>query len=226
MFFTAFPITAYSFDFKNQSPTVVTNIFNRVRMRTEVLQNALAYYKYIIQPGDTPEIVAHKQYGDATLHWIICLVNNMTDPHFDFPLDDYSLEQMIVQKYGYNDISTAMSTIHHYDYETIYSLAEVNGPTTVTTETHPVSLSQYDYTTASLQNQVVNVPVTSAVALKANSADPASAVVANLSMQSQYKPFYVYDYEVSLNEDKRTIKMLKPVYISGIFAELGSILNG
>ncbi len=74
MFFREFPKTLYSFDFKNDSPTVIANIFSRFKIRSSVLNNTVAFYKYQLQEGDTPEIVAYQQYGDASYHWVICMV--------------------------------------------------------------------------------------------------------------------------------------------------------
>lgn len=225
MFFNSFSKTAYSFDFVNQSPTVVTNIFNRIRMRTEVLQNALSYYKYIVKPGDTPEIVAHKEYGDPRLHWIICLVNNLTDPHFDFPLDDASLDKMIAAKYNAS-IESVQTQILHYDYETVTTVAEVGGPTTVTTKSFPVTIQQYNFVSDTLQNQAIYSPSSTTVVFRQDNTNPSSDIKSTVTVQSQYKPVYVYDYEVSNNESKRTIKILKQRYIQSVIAELGSIVNG
>lgn len=226
MFFSSFPKTAYTFDYKNQSPAIVTNIFTRIRMRAEVLQNALSYYKYQIRHGDTPETVAFKEYGDPRLHWIICLVNNFTDPHFDFPLDDKSLDRMIISKYGYSTIDQAYAAIHHYELEKISTLSEVNGPTTITTNTFTVTLDQYNYATDSLVTNALFAPSTSTVSFRANNADPNTTITSTLSIKSTYKPVYVYDYEAKENDDKRNIKLLKSTYIEAVVSELDNIING
>ena len=36
MFFKEFPKTLYSFDFKNDSPTVIANIFSRFKIRSSL----------------------------------------------------------------------------------------------------------------------------------------------------------------------------------------------
>ena len=85
MYFRNFPKTLYSFDFSGSSPASVTNIFTRFSINSSVLNNAFGFYKYQIVDGDTPEIVADKQYGDPLLHWVISLTNNLSDPLFNFP---------------------------------------------------------------------------------------------------------------------------------------------
>lgn len=224
MFFRNFPKTLYTFDLFGSSPTAVTNIFSRFSFNSAVLNNALAFYRYQVVDGDTPEIVAEKQYGDPTLHWVICLTNNLIDPHFDFPLTQDALERKIIKQYGYSSIANAYSEIHHYELEVTKKLSEVDGPTTQLTENNIVTLNQYDHSS----NTIVLKPLgttTEDITFRANNADANSAIVATLNIKSTYKPVYVYDYETNLNEAKRQIKILKPEYISAITLELEKVLN-
>jgi hypothetical protein len=225
MFYRAFPKTYYSFDFKNDSPIAVTNIFTRIKLKSEIMDNVYAFYKYQIEDGDTPELVSYKQYGNPAYHWIVCLVNNLVDPHFDFPLKTQDLENKIIKQYGYNNISESFADIHHYELEVEETLSEVNGPTTVKKTDHIVTLEQYSYSANSIINNVPNTPTYNNAIFRANNSDPTSAIVATLSVKSTYKPVYVFDYENELNESKREIKLLKQEYISRVTAELETILN-
>lgn len=225
-FFRALPKTVYTFDFKNQSPKVVTNIFSRFKVRSQVLNNAYAFYKYQLEDGDTPEIVAYKQYGDPRLHWVICLTNELVDPQFDFPLSYPAFEEYVIKKYNYNSINDSYGDIHHYELEVEKTLSETNGPTTVTLDTSIVSLQQYDYSLGMLVTQIPNSPTTATVELRANSADANSNIIATMTIKSTYKPVYVFDYENKINESKREIKILKSQYVQAMSYELESILNG
>lgn len=225
MFFKNFPKTLYSFDLSGSSPTAVTNIFSRFSFNSAVLNNAYAFYKYQIQEGDTPEIVADKQYGDATLHWIICLSNNLSDPQFDFPLQRDALERKIIKQYGYTSIANAYSTIHHYELEVKKVLAEVDGPTTTTIDTSIVTLDKYSYTANAIVTQPTSTPEVKTINFYANNSNSNTATVATLTMTTTYKPVYVYNYEDELNEAKREIKVLKSQYIPAITLELEKVLN-
>jgi Base plate wedge protein 53 len=226
MFFGAFPKTAYTFNFKEQNPDIVTNIFSRVRMRTEVLQNSLSYYKYQVQDGDTPEIVSYKEYGSPDYHWIICLVNNMSDPLFEFPLEESSLQNYIISKYAYANIDVALATTHHYELVRDNIMVEVYGPTTKWTDKFEISLDQYTYSSNTIVTQPLNTPVTVTTNFRANNSDPLSAITSTLTTTSTYKAVNVYDYETEQNENKRTIKLLKREYIQTIVSELGAVING
>ena len=75
MYFSKFPFILYdsigNFDFK-----VVTNLLRRVALRANLREDTLVFDTYDVRDGETPEILAHKLYGDSELHWIILLVNN------------------------------------------------------------------------------------------------------------------------------------------------------
>jgi hypothetical protein len=226
MFFKKFPKIAYSFDFsQNGTTSVVTNIFSRFKFNESVLNNAAAFYKYQYEDTDTPELVSYKEYGDVQYHWIISMVNLANDPLFEFPLPINTLEAKILKKYGYNSISTAQSTIIHYELEVKNVLTEVNGATIETIDKSIVSLSQFNYKTNSIETKLINTPVTETTQFYANNSDPNTAVVANLSVTSTYKPVYVYDYEIEQNENKRQIKILKKQYIEPLLTEIETVLN-
>jgi len=237
MYFSKFPKALYSFDYVNQSPKIITNLLARVRMKMNIVDNAVVFYKYQLEDGDTPEIVASKVYGDPEYHWVIILVNNLSDPIFDFPLDTNSLENMIIKKYEYSSIANAYSEIHHWLKQTQKTLVEVNGPTTVNTENNIISLQQYSYLSNSLTtvntSSTITLPVidgafnaSNTIYFRANNSDNTSTVVATLQVKDSFKPVYVYDYEFIENEKKREIKILKREYIQPLIAELDKLLVG
>jgi len=225
-FFSNFPKLFYAFNLKTESPKAVTNIFSRFKVRSQVLNNAYSFYKYQLADGDTPDIVAYKQYGDPSYHWIVCYVNDIMDAQFEFPLTQPALERKMLKQYDLTSIGEAYSTIHHYELEVEDTLAIVNGATTVTTNNYVITLDQYNYTTNTLSTVAANTSTTQVYHFHANNADPSSANTATLTQKSTYKQVMVYDHEYRLNEEKREIKLLKPQYIQPLVFELETILNG
>ena len=73
---------------KNGTSTVYTNLLSRANLINDVLTNPVLFYYYDIQDGDTPEIVAHKYYGDSYRYWLVLLPNNILDPQWDWPLNN------------------------------------------------------------------------------------------------------------------------------------------
>ena len=108
MYFDAFPVIPYDakgdLNFKD-----VTNLLRRVGMRAKLKSQTLLYDTYDVKEGETPEMIAHKLYGDAKLHWIILLVNDITDRYHQWPMSG-------MQFLGYiNDKYSNVDGIHHYE---------------------------------------------------------------------------------------------------------------
>ena len=108
MYFDAFPVIPYDakgdLNFKD-----VTNLLRRVGMRAKLKSNALLYDTYDVKEGETPEMIAHKLYGDAELHWVILLVNEITDRYHQWPMTGGQFLEYLNDKYANPD------GIHHYE---------------------------------------------------------------------------------------------------------------
>lgn len=226
MYFRIFPKTFYTFDLKNNSPVAITNIFSRFKIRSAVLNNALAFYKYQVLDGETPEIISYKMYDDPMYHWVICLCNDLIDPQFELPLDYNSLEKKILKKYNYAAIEEALAEVHHYELVVNKLYTQIDGFSTETTEKSEVTLKQYDYTTNTVVTKPVNVPTVEEVVFRANTADINSAIVGTMRTTSTYREVNVYDYEITQNEAKRSLNILKKQYIPLITNELEMMIYG
>lgn len=226
MYFRGFPKTAYTFNFKDNSLVAVTNIFSRFKVRSAVLSNTLAFYKYQVQDGETPETISYKMYGDPNYHWLICMANDVIDGQFSLPLTNFSLEKNIIKKYGYTSINQALSATHHNEKVVHKLYTQSDGFSTETTEKSEVSLQQYDFTSNTLITKTVNIPEVDTVTLRANTADNASAVTGTLTITTTYRTVNVYDYEIEQNEKNRSINILKKQYIPLIINELEYMLYG
>ena len=55
----------------------VTNLLRRVVVRAKVKENVTVFDTYDVHDGETPEMIAHKLYGDVNRHWVILLFNNV-----------------------------------------------------------------------------------------------------------------------------------------------------
>lgn len=226
MYFQQFPKIPYSFDLSSSgSISAATNILARFRFNDSVLSNAYAFYKYQYEDGDTPELISFKEYGDSQYHWVVCMVNQINDPLFEFPLQRNALEEKIIKKYGFSSIAEAYSTIHHYELEVTKVLSEVNGPTTTEVENSIVTLEQFNFVTDSLENKNTLTEEIKTCNFYADNSNTSSMIIATLTVTTRYKEVFVYDYEDQLNEKNRQIKMLKSQYIPSLMLELETVLN-
>ena len=108
MYFNSFPVIPYDskgdLQFKD-----VTNLLRRVGMRTKLKTNTFLYDTYNVKEGETPEMIAHKLYGDPQLHWIILLINEITDRYHQWPMTGGQFLDYLNDKYSNPD------GIHHYE---------------------------------------------------------------------------------------------------------------
>ena len=108
MYFSKFPKLLYDIK-QDGNVKVVTDIFRRIKVRNKIRNNISLLDKYDVGEGETPETVAFKAYGDTNYFWIICLMNNVVNRFYDWPLDEHVFQQYVADKYSNPD------GIHHYE---------------------------------------------------------------------------------------------------------------
>ena len=132
MYFNNFPLIQFS-SVKGGEPKIVTNLLRRVALRAKVKENTMMFDTYDVREGETPEMIAHKLYGDAELHWIVCMTNNIVNRFHDWPMNTNQFLSYVRDKYDNpNDV-------HHYE------ISHTSGDTTLKID---VGTSNADYPTA------------------------------------------------------------------------------
>ena len=91
---------------------VVKNLFKRVKIRDDILQNLAYFTQYKIQGDDRPDNVAFEIYEDETLDWVVLLSNNIMNVQTEWPLSQAAFNDFLIKKYG--GIEKA-NNIHHYE---------------------------------------------------------------------------------------------------------------
>ena len=114
MYFDAIPKIQYD-SIGAGNPKIVTNLLRRVAVRAKIKTNTLLFDTYNIKEGETPEIIAHKLYGDSELHWIILLVNDVTDRYHQWPMSYSQFLQYINDKYVNDNGTSNVDGVHHYE---------------------------------------------------------------------------------------------------------------
>ena len=86
LYFSQFPKTTYDMRGDGNKKTI-TDIWRRVKVRSKIVNNLALLDKYDVQEGESPETVAYKAYGTTDYFWVICLVNDIVNRYYDWPLD-------------------------------------------------------------------------------------------------------------------------------------------
>ena len=118
MYFGHFPLIPYD-SVGDGKFKLVTNLLKRVAVRSKVKTNVLVFDTYDVRMGETPEEIADKLYNDPELHWVVLLMNDITDRYHQWPLTENQFLAHINDKYDNVDAT------HHYE------ISQTSGDTTI-----------------------------------------------------------------------------------------------
>jgi hypothetical protein len=182
-YFSKFPKLIYT---RQGVSNLATDILTRIDTIKGVLDNTSLFYTYNIQDGDTPEMIASKYYGDAELHWIVLIFNEIIDPFYDWPMSYQQFILFLTNKYG--SPATAQTTIQHYEK----IIQSIDGPTgKITTDVYQIDLIAYNL-----------LPAEPTTVVKSINGKTVTVITSRRAVSC-------FDYENELNESKRTIKLIK-----------------
>ena len=152
------------------SAKLTTNILKRVRIRANMKKEIIMLDKYDIKENETPEIVADRHHGSPYYHWVVMILNDISDVNHDWVKSTRQLQKYIQIKYT----EAQLDEVHHYE------IAQSSGDTTIK----------------------IQVP----------------------QGTSGATPITNYEYEVALNEEKRSIDLLRNDYLGYFTEEFASLV--
>ena len=142
-YFNNFPTIMY--DPKGDgSAKLVTNIMKRVRMRANMKKEVVMLDQYDVKENETPEIVADKHHGSVYYHWVVMMLNDISDVNHDWVKSTRQLQKYLLSKYT----ETQLTETHHYE------IPQTSGDTTIMIEvensTYPSAtiVTNYEYEVA------------------------------------------------------------------------------
>jgi len=165
------------------------NLFRRVKLRDDLQNVYTLFNKYEIPDGARPDTVAEALYGKATYDWVVLLSANITNVRDQWPLSDKEIYDFSEGKYGnrLNDIKFYQTTeVKNSVGKLILPAGKVVDPT----------FRVYYYENGILYTN-----------------DPLALGSGVVRIADPIVGVSNYEYEVKKNEDKRSIYLLKPVYL-------------
>jgi len=152
-----------------------------------------------VQDGETPEMIAHRYYNDSYYYWLILYANEITDPQWGWPLDRASFERYIIEKYTSEN---PYSTIHHYEKV----ITQFESSTRTTTE-KKITIDEETYNNLTPSKTVYDFPTsTTTITISKNAVT-------------------LYQYELELNESKRSIKVIKKEFAETVNAQFETLMS-
>ena len=144
-YFNNFPTIMYD-PTGDGSAKLVTNIMKRVRMRANMKKEVVMLDQYDVKENETPEIVADKHHGSPYYHWVVMMLNDISDVNHDWVKSTRQLQKYLLSKYT----EIQLTETHHYE------ISQTSGDTTVMIEvensTYPSAtiVTNYEYEVASI----------------------------------------------------------------------------
>ena len=132
MYFANFPLIPYD-NYGTGDFRLTPNILKRIAVRANIKTTTSLFDTYDVKEGETPEMIAHKYYGDVNLHWTILVANDIVDYYNDWPMSVQKFEKFVFDKYD------NPQAIHHYE------ISQTSGETTTTID---VGMNTTDYPSA------------------------------------------------------------------------------
>jgi len=212
-YFNYFPKIVYSANNNTAGLDTVTSITSRFNFTDNFKLNSSIFYTYDVQESDTPEIIAGKFYKNPERHWIVLMFNDIIDPQFDWPLKSSELINFIDKKYTANG---AANTTTQTGLAWAMSTNNVQAYYKVVTKTNQDNIDFIEKIQIDA-NTYANVAATTQ-SFTLNSGDVITQKVTKEKLS-------YYDYEVIENESKRTIKLIKPEFISAIEKEFKRVIK-
>jgi len=230
-YFSKFPSVIVT---SNNRPVVITDFLRRVSISDKFRENSVALEDYFIQDGETPEQVSYKLYDTPAYHWVILMVNDITNPREEWPIPDSKVTDLVYLKYDFkvtvpdgseytaNDVITSDNdgkflvtkvvddVVHMRSQVGKILLTTSNTLTNVTTETE-------DLTITSIIDPEEDVH---------HYFDSEIGYIVDADYSGSTNPVSNYEYEVEENDAKRTVKVLDPELIPTIEQEFDSLIRG
>lgn len=121
MYFEKFPLVEYD-------GQIIHDISVRFIINTAVRDSVVTYELYRLSEGEKPEDVSYRIYGSVNYHWVILLMNDITDPLDEWFRTDSEMDSLLTQLYG----AGKEDDDHHYEDIDGYVIGSIQGGNDVT----------------------------------------------------------------------------------------------
>ena len=218
-YFSNFGSLNYSLDDNDLEFKLIKNPLTRVRVVKDVLENIQIFYQYQMKDSDNPEVIAHKLYNDPNRYWMVMFANNLIDPYYDVPLDYSELDSYV--EYTYGSVANAQSEIHHYERRT-EMVTNDNGMIDTKEYVQELQEKSYNYSTGVVVNNTLPTLATSPITVETTT-DTIDGVIITKTVRDY--AISSYDYELTKNEDKRTVNLIRNEFVQQIENEFKQLLS-
>ena len=165
----------------------VKNIFKGASIREDILQDLTLFTKYQIVGNNRPDNVAFDFYGNSNLDWVVLKCNNIINVQSEWPMTQEDFDRYLLEKYKSYD--NLYNGIHHYETKEIKNSTGVIMVPEGKIVPKDYTFSYFDAALGEGHTSLIKE-------------DYMTTEVTN------------YQYEEKIENEKRNIFLLKPLYIA------------
>lgn len=217
----------------NNEPIVITDFLRSVNINPAYRKNLILLSDYLVGDGETPEIVSNIIYGSPKYHWILMLVNSITDPRQEWPLSNNKVIEVVYQNYDF--------------LVTVPDGSEYNVGDEIESDTGAIfKVSKVDSDVIYLRSQVGITELAITSLLNNNTTEVEDLAIDDVTGPAE-ATHHFYDeeiglivdegfspttisvsnliYEIEVNDKKREIKVLQPELLGNFLAQFNALIK-
>ena len=190
---------------KNSSTDYISikNLFRRAKLYDYLGNNVSIFNKFVIGDGDRPDTIAESLYNDSSLDYVVVLVAGITNINHEWPLQDFQVYDYALQKYG---TESKMFEDHHYE---TFEIKDDKGRQILP----PDLIVDKDF---KMDGSALRFNSTYTLISEAGNTQLDDKNEYTVSTDNIARAVSNFEYEISENEKKREINVLRSGYL-GIF---------
>jgi len=199
---------------KNSSTDFISikNLFRRAKLYDYLGNNVSIFNKFVIGDGDRPDTIAESLYNDSSLDYVVVLVAGITNINHEWPLQDFQVYDYALQKYG---SESKMFEDHHYE---TFEIKDDKGRQILP----PNLIVDKDF---KMDGSALRFNSTYTLISEAGNTQLDDKNEYTVSTDNIARAVSNFEYEISENEKKREINVLRSGYLSIFVNDLRDVVK-
>ena len=199
---------------KNSSTDYISikNLFRRAKLFDYLGNNVSIFNKFVIGDGDRPDTIAESLYNDSSLDYVVVLVAGITNINHEWPLQDFQVYDYALQKYG---SESKMFEDHHYE---TFEIKDDKGRQILP----PDLIVDKDF---KIDGSALRFNSTYTLISEAGNTQLDDKNEYTVSTDNIARAVSNFEHEISENEKKREINVLRNGYLSIFINDLRDVVK-
>ena len=190
----------------------IKNLFRRAKLYDYLSENVSIFNKFVIGDGDRPDTIAESLYNDSSLDYVVVLGAGITNINHEWPLQDFQVYDYALQKYG---TESKMFENHHYE---TFEIKDDKGRQILP----PDLIVDKDF---KMDGSALRFNSTYTLISEAGNTQLDDKNEYTVSTDNIARAVSNFEHEISENEKKREINVLRNGYLSIFINDLRDVVK-